>query len=582
MTLFKKLSALCGLLLAMSLPAQIKVFTGGKTAIGMTSTPLSGATLQVAGSTFFTPTPNSSIPNSAAFIRSLSTWSTDSTVDYTWWGDDRTGIFHPAVATIAISCLQSEKFRFNSSGQLLSSNASSSASTPEFSWKSDPNTGIYRPGTDVLGFVTNGSERLRITSGGLVGIGTTSPVSLLSVGTSGNSAVCAYFHNPSTNAPIGVQATIATPNSGTNGYAVNASVTCGNSAYAYALRGSSYNATAQNTGVAFGAYGNAGNSTAGYNYGVAGILLGTLDGAGVYGSDRTTAGTVYVGGNYAGFFSGKIRTTNDFPEKPTAGSWSGYSDARLKKDVTAFKDGLKVLRNINPVTYQFNGMGGLPTGKTYIGVIAQDLQQVAPYCIGNGQLVMKQSEAGPFDAVEPAGTDSSSGEAMSKVTALTYNYDALIYVLINSVKQLDSTINAVKADAVTQPVSTGRGQSLQQQLDELKELVNSCCQNKNAGTAEITKSTENLVVAPESNWLAQNKPNPFNKETVIEYNVVQAGKASILVFDMNGKLLKTIPVKIPGRGSVTINANDFQAGMYYYSLVVNEQEVDTKRMILTE
>jgi hypothetical protein len=79
----------------------------------------------------------------------------------------------------------------------------------------------------------------------------------------------------------------------------------------------------------------------------------------------------------------------------------------------------------------------------------------------------------------------------------------------------------------------------------------------------------------------QNKPNPFNKQTVIDYNVVEEGSASILVFDMNGKLLKTIPVKIPGKGSITINANDFNPGMYYYSLIVNDKEVDTKKMILT-
>ena len=63
---------------------------------------------------------------------------------------------------------------------------------------------------------------------------------------------------------------------------------------------------------------------------------------------------------------------------------------------------------------------------------------------------------------------------------------------------------------------------------------------------------------------------------------MQEGKGSILVFDMNGKLLKTITVKIPGKGSVTITANDLPAGMYYYTLVVNDNEVDTKKMILTE
>jgi hypothetical protein len=51
---------------------------------------------------------------------------------------------------------------------------------------------------------------------------------------------------------------------------------------------------------------------------------------------------------------------------------------------------------------------------------------------------------------------------------------------------------------------------------------------------------------------------------------------------MNGKLLKTIPIKIPGKGSVIITSNGLPAGMYYYTLVVNDNEVDTKKMILTQ
>lgn len=577
MTPFQKLPLLCGLLLAGSVSAQIKVFTGGKTIIGTTNAPLYGATLQVTGPVFFTPTTSGSTPLSAAYIRSLSTWSTDSTADYTWWGDDHTGIFHPAANTVAITCSRSEKFRFNSSGQILSGNSSSSASTPEFSWKSDPNTGMYRPGTDVLGFVTNGSERLRITPGGLVGIETTSPASTLSVGGNGNSLYKGYFYSSSTsNGSTAGYFSIATPTGTNRSYAAQGIVTCG-TGYAYGLFGSSYNSTTQITGQAIGVFGQAGNATTSYNFGVAGVLLGINNGAGVYGSDRTTAGLTSCGDNYAGFFAGKLRTTDDLPTKPSAGSWVGISDMRLKRDTASFKDGLDVIRKVKPVTYKYKDMGGLPADKTYIGVIAQEIQKIAPYCVGTTRLVIKQSEAGEFEQVEQLAGDTLN-EPQSIVNVLSYNYDALIYVLINSVKQLDAAIASMKDGSVKQTAGTERSQQVQQQLDELKELVNACCQQKNSSLS----ATASISGATDGSWLAQNKPNPFNKETTIDYNVVKEGKASILVFDMSGKLLKTIPVKIPGRGSVTISANDFQAGMYYYSLVVNDEEVDTKKMILTE
>ena len=51
---------------------------------------------------------------------------------------------------------------------------------------------------------------------------------------------------------------------------------------------------------------------------------------------------------------------------------------------------------------------------------------------------------------------------------------------------------------------------------------------------------------------------------------------------MTGSLLKTIPVNQRGEGSVTINGNEFKAGMYLYSLVDDGKIVDTKQMLLTQ
>jgi len=50
---------------------------------------------------------------------------------------------------------------------------------PSLSFTGDPNTGIYSPGADQVALTTASSERLRITSDGKVGIGTTSPKSIL-------------------------------------------------------------------------------------------------------------------------------------------------------------------------------------------------------------------------------------------------------------------------------------------------------------------------------------------------------------------------------------------------------------------
>ena len=56
----------------------------------------------------------------------------------------------------------------------------------------------------------------------------------------------------------------------------------------------------------------------------------------------------------------------------------------------------------------------------------------------------------------------------------------------------------------------------------------------------------------------------------------------MLIFDMQGKLIKTYNINTSGDGNVEINAGELQPGMYMYSLISNSKEVDTKKMILTE
>lgn len=78
-------------------------------------------------------------------------------------------------------------------------------------------------------------------------------------------------------------------------------------------------------------------------------------------------------------------------------------------------------------------------------------------------------------------------------------------------------------------------------------------------------------------------PNPFSQTTVVKCFVPQGSQnASLLVFDLNGSLKKSFTINDKGMVNITINGNQLVSGMYYYTLLIDGQEIDTKKMILTE
>jgi hypothetical protein len=83
--------------------------------------------------------------------------------------------------------------------------------------------------------------------------------------------------------------------------------------------------------------------------------------------------------------------------------------------------------------------------------------------------------------------------------------------------------------------------------------------------------------------LFQNSPNPFKDETVIGFNLPQAGAATLTVFDAAGKALRVIDGEFAkGYNQVTINRGDLgAAGVLYYQLQSGDFSA-TKKMVVIE
>ncbi|MCZ2100684.1 MAG: T9SS type A sorting domain-containing protein [Chitinophagales bacterium] len=80
--------------------------------------------------------------------------------------------------------------------------------------------------------------------------------------------------------------------------------------------------------------------------------------------------------------------------------------------------------------------------------------------------------------------------------------------------------------------------------------------------------------------LGQNNPNPFTTSTVINFNLPEAAPATLTVYDMTGKVLKTISGQyVKGNNEIVLTANDFNAqGVMFYELESMGQK-STKKMI---
>ena len=87
---------------------------------------------------------------------------------------------------------------------------------------------------------------------------------------------------------------------------------------------------------------------------------------------------------------------------------------------------------------------------------------------------------------------------------------------------------------------------------------------------------------PRSYTLLQNYPNPFNPVTSIEFELQKTSNVQILVRDVLGRLVSDQEFGSLGSGRhiYQFDASNLSSGLYFYSLSVNGQLLDTKKMIL--
>jgi hypothetical protein len=243
--------------------------------------------------------------------------------------------------------------------------------------------------------------------------------------------------------------------------------------------------------------------------------------------------------------------------KPNTPTWQICSDGNLKTDVSNFEDGLEVLTQINPVWFRYNGIGYLPTEDLSVGIIAQELQEIAPYMIESSEIVV----------------DTASMETMS---VLKYNANPLFYLLVNSVQELAQRTNAMTTMTDELETLNSSHEQLQQQFNDLSLIVEQCC-NVTEPSYRLGGEGSNDLNLEESELNVA--PNPFSESTTISYNLKNnETNVQLIISNSEGQLVYSIPVSSE-TGSVTITNNDLGVGTYYCSLLSENATVSTVRII---
>ncbi|HEX2868205.1 MAG TPA: T9SS type A sorting domain-containing protein [Ignavibacteriales bacterium] len=87
---------------------------------------------------------------------------------------------------------------------------------------------------------------------------------------------------------------------------------------------------------------------------------------------------------------------------------------------------------------------------------------------------------------------------------------------------------------------------------------------------------------PESYTLTQNYPNPFNPSTFITYEIPKAGIVTLKIYDILGRQVAQLvnENQMPGKYSVSFNAQDLPSGIYIYQLRANDFQMSKKMTLL--
>jgi hypothetical protein len=247
-------------------------------------------------------------------------------------------------------------------------------------------------------------------------------------------------------------------------------------------------------------------------------------------------------------------------------AWTITSDKRWKSDIQSSELGLNFISKLRPVQYYRNND---ERQKTEYGFIAQELEEALNNAGATNNGIISKDDAGMYGV----------------------RYNDLMAPMVKAIQEQQELIEE-QQEVVENSVSQEEFEQLRAENQELRNMLSQilenqqrfdsdleqCCLDHEQGSAVPTAGSG---LDSDQASLSQNEPNPFRENTLIKYYLPSNTRsATMQISNMEGVQLKSFTLDGKGYGQVLISGGTFSAGTYIYTLTVNGERVDSKRMML--
>lgn len=208
------------------------------------------------------------------------------------------------------------------------------------------------------------------------------------------------------------------------------------------------------------------------------------------------------------------------------------SDERLKENIKKIESPLLKISLLNGYTYDWNSnhKSVKELGKTrQAGFLAQELNKVLPEAV-----------------------------ILTDENIYAVNYNSILPFLTEGIKEQQAQIETLKMEI----------ENLKQQL------------------SDNNSKNEKMVPVQNSMLVAQFEvaPNPVTGVSIVSYNLDNKAnaRAFLIITDLQGKMMKQLLLKNNEKGQVEISKTDLRSGMYIFSIVSGNAEIQSKKVMVAE